>query len=127
VVDREVHVSLSVAIRRTLQQGGREIGGHQTKRFEIHGETQPVPNRLTGKVERVLVFDHVVVAGTEPDEAGDLHAVCGGVVDPLPWMRPLREWLKLSGMERCAVCDERVGAEIRRFIDLEGAGVWGWQ
>ena len=97
------------------------------KRHEIHAETQPVPNRLTGKAQRILIFYHVVGARTEPDEAGDLHAICGAIVDLLPWTRQLRDWLKVTEQDRCSVCDERVGDEIRRLIELEATGVWGWQ
>jgi hypothetical protein len=103
------------------------LGADRVKHFEIHAETQLTPNALTGKVERFFVFDHVVVAGTEPDKAGDLRAVCSAVVDPLPWTSPLRDWLAITETKRCPSCDERVGDEIRRLIELEATGVWGWQ
>ena len=55
------------------------------KRYEIHPESQPVPNMVTGElVERIDRY-HVVVVGAEPDDMGDLHAVCGAVVDREPW------------------------------------------
>jgi hypothetical protein len=95
--------------------------------FEIHGETQPLRNGLTGKMERLLVYYHVVVAGTQPDETGHLHAVCGAIVDLLPWTRALRGWLAITEKERCPSCDERVGEELRRLIELETIGVWGWR
>jgi hypothetical protein len=60
--------------------------------LEIHRETQPV----TGTEERTLVYYHAVVAGTQPDEAGDLQAVCGAIVDLWPWTRAPRGWLEIT-------------------------------
>ena len=44
--------------------------------------------------------------------------ICGAIVDLLPWTRPL-DWLKITEQDRCRLCDERVGDEIRRLIKLE--------
>jgi hypothetical protein len=106
-----------------FHQGADEIGGRQVKHFEIHRETQPV----TGTVERTLVYYHAVVAGTQPDEAGDLQAVCGAIVDLWPWTRAPRGWLEITEKERCPSCVLRVGGELRRLIELETIGVWGWR
>jgi hypothetical protein len=97
------------------------------RHLEIHGETQPGPDKMTGTVERTLVYYHVVVAGTPRDEKGDLYAVCGAIVDLLPWTRALRGWLAITAKDRCPSCDERAGDEVRRLIELERTDVWDWQ
>jgi hypothetical protein len=94
------------------------------KRYAIHAETQPVPNRRTGAVDRRFVFWHVVVVGTELDELGDLHAVCGAVVDPMPWRRPLRDWLALTPGMRCPACDKAVGKDLKAVTDQIGSPIW---
>jgi hypothetical protein len=87
------------------------------KRYEIHTETQDIPNMLTGKlVERIDRY-HVVVVGAEPDDMGDLHAVCGAVVDREPWKRPLRDWLQLADKERCPACDKTAGKDLEAVTD----------
>ena len=87
------------------------------KRYEIHPESQPVPNMVTGElVERIDRY-HVVVVGAEPDDMGDLHAVCGAVVDREPWKRPLGDWLQLADKERCPACDKAAGKDLEAVTD----------
>ena len=86
------------------------------KRYEIHAETQLAPNTVTPLIPWSELY-HAVVVGSEPDEIGKLHAVCGEVVHSEPWGRALREWPALTDEQRCPVCDKAAGDEVREQIE----------
>ncbi|MGD0287409.1 MAG: hypothetical protein ABSC31_13715 [Acidimicrobiales bacterium] len=95
------------------------------KHYEIHPESRDIPNTVTGKLVKWIDLYHLVVVGTEPDDMGDLRAVCGTVVDREPWRRQLRDWLAVTE-KQCPVCDKTDGQDLRAEIDLIG-GMWEQQ
>ena len=87
------------------------------KRYEIHAETQDMPNMVTGALVELIDRYHVVMVGAEPDDMADLHAICGAAVDPAPWKRPSRDWPELAGKERCPACDKAAGKDLEAVTD----------